>query len=82
MREILRGTRRLFSVNICSKKQILPRNFDSSRKAKNFKMAGHFFDDFQSSSISFATTSLRISVVEFFTFHSPNLAIICEKKDP
>ena len=31
-----RGTRRLFSVNICSKKQILPRNFDSSRKAKNF----------------------------------------------
>ena len=42
-------------------------------------MAGHFFDDFQSSSISFATTSLRISVVEFFTFHSPNLAIIREK---
>ena len=32
----VRGTRRLFSVNICSKKQILPRNFDSSRKAKNF----------------------------------------------
>ena len=29
-----RGTQRLFSVNICSKKQILPRNFDSSRKAK------------------------------------------------
>ena len=45
-------------------------------------MAGHFFDDFQSSSISFATTSLRISVVEFFTFHSPNLAIIREKRTP
>ena len=30
------GTQRLFSVNICSKKQMLPRNFDSSRKAKNF----------------------------------------------
>ena len=45
-------------------------------------MAGHFFDDFQSSSISFATTSLRISVVEFFTFHSPNLAIIPEKRTP
>ena len=45
-------------------------------------MAGHFFDDFQSSSISFATTSLRISVVEFFTLHSPNLAIIPEKRTP
>ena len=45
-------------------------------------MAGHFFDDFQSSSMSFATSSLRISVVEFFTFHSPNLAIIREKKAP
>ena len=43
-------------------------------------MAGHFFDDFQSSSISFATASLRISVVEFFTFHSTNLAIIREKR--
>ena len=40
-------------------------------------MAGHFFDDFQSS-ISFAT----ISVVEFFTFHSSNLAIIREKRTP
>ena len=45
-------------------------------------MAGHFFDDFQSSSISLATTSLRISVVEFFTFHSSNLAIIREKRTP
>ena len=33
---LYRGTQRLFSVNICSKKQMLPRNFDSSRIAKNF----------------------------------------------
>ena len=43
-------------------------------------MTGQFFEDFQSSSINFATTSLRISVVEFFTFHSPYLAIIRKKK--
>ena len=35
-KESIRGTHRLFSVNICSKKKILPRNFDSSRKAKHF----------------------------------------------
>ena len=45
-------------------------------------MTGQFFEDFQSSSINFATTSLRISVVEFFTFHSPYLAIIRKKKGP
>ena len=33
---LFRGTQRLFSANICSKKQMLPRNFDSSRKAKYF----------------------------------------------
>ena len=44
-------------------------------------MTGQFFEDFQSSSITFATTSLRISVVEFFTFHSPYLPII-RKKGP
>ena len=74
-----RGTQRLFSVNICSKEQILPRNFDSSRKVKNFWMTGQFFEDFQSSYIKFATTSLRISVVGIFTFHSANLAIIRKK---
>ena len=45
-------------------------------------MTGQFFEDFQSSSITFATTSLRISVVEFFTFHSPYLAIIRKKRTP
>ena len=44
-------------------------------------MTGQFFEDFQSSSINFATTPLRISVIEFFTFHSPYLAII-RKKGP
>ena len=42
-------------------------------------MAGHFFHDFQSSSISLATTSLRISV-GFFTFHSPKSFV--KKKTP
>ena len=45
-------------------------------------MSGQFFKNFQSSSINFATTSLRISVVGFFTFHSPNLAIIHERRTP
>ena len=76
-----RGTRRLFSVNICSKKQILPRNYDSSRKAKNFQMAGHFFDDFQSSFISFATTSLRILQSSFSHF-TPQIWLSFVKKGP
>ena len=59
---------------------MLPRNFDSSRKAKNFYITGQFFEDFQSSSINFATTSLRISVVEFFTFHSPYIYLAIVRK--
>ena len=44
-------------------------------------MTGEFFEDFQSSYVNFTTTSLRISVVGIFTFHSPNLAIIRKQQD-
>ena len=42
-------------------------------------MTGQFFEDFHSSSNNFATTSLRIPVVGFFTFRSPNLALFVKK---
>ena len=50
-----RGTQRLFSENICSKKQTLPRIFFCLRTAKNFQMNVPFMYNFRSLSNKFPT---------------------------
>ena len=74
-----RGTQRLFSENICSNKQTLPRIFFCLRTAKNFQMNVPFTCTIFE---AYLINSLRFSEGCFFIFYYPGHTIFLRKRKP